>query len=207
MKNINNYIQEKLVINKDSKIYRVKVHSKSELKILIDETIQKAKDKENIDLNFVDISELTDLTRIFKQYKFKKINIESWDVSNIKQMIQMFPSTLEQIDLSNWDVSNVETMNGMFCNCDNLKEIGDISNWDVSQVKNMANMFENCKSLKKLDLSKWNAKSLTNCYWMFANCQSLESIGKLSENSNLLYQIKREFGNGIFYNCKKLKRQ
>ena len=55
-------------------------------------------------------------------------------------------------DISKWDVSNVRNMNEMFCKS---KFTGDISSWDVSNVKYMNEMFKESEFYDIRILSKW----------------------------------------------------
>ena len=90
-------------------------------------------------------------------YNFEKvkqiIGLETWDVSKVTDMRDMFYScySLTELNISNWDVSNVTNMNCMFEYCRNLTEL-NISNWDVSKVTNMTNMFYDSNKLIK---PKW----------------------------------------------------
>ena len=105
----------------------------------------------------LDVSSLTniikcdDFSYIFSAYTKVKhiIGLENWDVSNVKNMREMFWGCKNfNSDLSKWDVSNVEDMEGMFMGCKNFN--CNLSNWDVSGVGDMENMFDECKSLKQI---------------------------------------------------------
>ena len=68
--------------------------------------------------------------------------INTWDVSLITNMIQLFyGKTAFNDDISNWDVSSVTNMRSMFYAASSFNQ--DISSWDVSSVTNMYRMFEN----------------------------------------------------------------
>jgi surface protein len=83
-------------------------------------------------------------------------DISKWDVSNVTNMERMFDSAESfNGDLSEWDVSNVTNMRRMFCNAHNFN--GDLSKWNVSNVTNMYNMFGYAESFNG-DLS---AKEVT----------------------------------------------
>ena len=112
MKSLNQYIIEKILINKKSKfINKIKVYTKSQLKSIIWERYNK--NKSFIDLTDIDVSELDDLSDIFYQF------------------------LVEVVDISGWDTSNVITMDCMFIQCKKLKKIIGIENLDVSKLEDV----------------------------------------------------------------------
>ena len=51
-----------------------------------------------------------------------RLPIGLWDVSNVTNMQKLFKNkTIFNEDISNWNVSNVQSMNSIFCKC-NIKE-------------------------------------------------------------------------------------
>ena len=155
MKSLNQYIKEKLIINKDYHDNTIVVKSFDELRKIIEDRYDKlgsGTEQDPIDFNDVDVSNLNSfcynrVTGIFEETYFKYIDISYWDVSNVKSMRGMFWGCLELKsvgDLSNWDVSKVTDMWGMFYQCEKLKSVGDISKWDVSNVIHSTYMFEKC---------------------------------------------------------------
>ena len=116
MKKIVNFINEKLVINKNTKINKYHYHpkDKDELRNLIKQLIKER--GENADLNDIDTSEITDMSKLFYASKFNG-DISEWDVSNVTNMYKMFTRskfTGENGDLSKWNASNVEKNFAMF---------------------------------------------------------------------------------------------
>ena len=159
MKQLKEIIQEKLVLNKNSKVkYNYHPKDRNELKELIKKLIRKR--GKNADLNDIDTSKITDMSNLFSHSNFggdiSNFNgdISNWDVSNVKNMECMFRNSKFNGDISNWDVSNVENMNWMF-NSSNFN--GDISKWDVSNIKDMDYMF-NYSPLKD-NPPKWYKES------------------------------------------------
>ena len=155
MKQLNQYIKEKLIINKNYRDNTIVVKSFDELRKIIEDRYEKLGHgtKENpVDFNDIDVSNLDSFCNdksegIFEYTKFKYIDISYWNVSNVTNMRGMFfkCDELESTgDLSNWDVSNVTDMRGMFFTCEKFESIGDISKWDVSNVRNHDYMFEKC---------------------------------------------------------------
>ena len=182
MKTLNQYIKEKLIINKDYNQYTYAPKSFDELRNIIEDRYDKlgAGTKDNpIDFNDIDVSNLDSFCNnkyqgIFNHTDFKYIDISYWDVSNIKSMDSMFTycEELKSVgDISEWDVSNVTDMSFMFSYCSKLKSFGDISNWDVSNVTDMRSMFYSCTYFNQ-DISGWDVSNVTDMSFMFAWCES-----------------------------------
>ena len=182
MKTLNQYIQEKLIINKDyndGKIYHPK--SFDELRKIIEDRYDKLGPgtKQNpIDFNDIDVSNIDSFYNkktyngIFDYTFFKYIDISDWDVSNVTDMSCMFfrCEELESVgDLSGWDVSNIESMRNMFYECEALKSVGDISKWNVSNVTDMTRMFCWCKSFNQ-DISDWDVSNVKGMVAVFDVC-------------------------------------
>ena len=155
MKTLNQYIKEKLIINKDYNQYTYAPKSFDELrKIIVDRYIKlgPGTKQDPIDFNDIDVSNLDSFCidknkGIFEGTKFKYIDISDWDVSSVTDMSYMFCECkeLESVgDISYWNVSKVTDMWGMFYHCEKLKSVGDISKWDVSNVIHSTYMFEKC---------------------------------------------------------------
>ena len=114
MKSLVQYLEEKLIINKGNN-YRYFPKTKKELKDIIK---QRIKDEGNeVDLNDIDISKITDMSTLFKDTNFNG-DISEWNVSNVTNMRYMFSGCISfNQDISSWDVSNVTNMRGMFYGC------------------------------------------------------------------------------------------
>jgi surface protein len=66
-----------------------------------------------------------------------------WNVSNVEDMSSMFKGCVKFTGyLEHWDVSNVENMSSMFEGC--AKFNGNLEYWDVSNVEDMSSMFKGC---------------------------------------------------------------
>lgn len=190
MKGLNEYMLEKLIINKDvtSKDYKYFPKTKKELKEII---IEKMNEWENwegegekpdeLDLNDINVSLITDMSELLDSYSSKipyklyKINCSDWDCSEVTDFSYMFKGTnFTHINVSNWRTYKARKFDGMFSRCDNLQEL-NLSNWIVSSAQSMKFMFYGCESLKTIgDISKWNIKQVMQMRRMFANCKSLQ---------------------------------
>ena len=172
MKPLNQYLAEKLIINKDYvDVNIVTPESFDELRKIIEDRYKKLGPgtKENpIDFNDIDVS-----------------NIDSF--CNDKG-IGLFEGTkFKYIDISDWDVSNATNMTYMFYACKELKSVGDISEWDVSKVINMSFMFTGCKKINQ-DISKWNVSNVTDMSYMFYYCENFNQDISVWDISKVLYK-------------------
>ena len=94
------------------------------------------------------------MSYLFSNLKFNE-DISKWNVSNVTNMNRMFRSTKSfNQPLNDWDVSNVTNMAHMF-----YMEVGKykvpsvfnqpLDNWDVSNVVNMSYMFFGAKKFNQ----------------------------------------------------------
>ena len=203
MKSLNQYIQEKLIVNKDYRdVNIVTPKSFDELRKIIEDRYKKlgAGTKRNpIDFNDVDGSNINSFCDrnigIFEKTKFKYIDISYWDVSNVYSTRHMFYGCkrLESVgDISKWDVSNVRFMAFMFSGCKKFNQ--DLSSWNVSNVKDMQSMFWECESFNQ-DISKWNVLNVLDMSSMFLDCTSFNQDLSKWNVSKVQYNIL------MFHNC------
>ena len=115
---------------------KVQPKTKEQLKQLINYAFKH----DIYDLNFIDTSEITDMSMLFR-YSDYNFDVSDWDVSNVTNMRGMFNScfVFTGKGLENWNVSNVIDMSYMFCDCEDFN--CDLSKWNVSNVIDMSNLF------------------------------------------------------------------
>lgn len=105
--------------------------------------------------------------------------IECWDVSNVKDMSLMFKG-LETFNepLNNWDVSSVEVMIAMFAGAEAFNQ--PLDKWNVNRVRSMKGMFYGTKAFNQ-PLDMWNIRNVKNMNKMFektpAYKQNLDAWG------------------------------
>lgn len=148
-----------------------------ELKKLVDIALSK---DNCADLNFIDVSWITDFSYIFSGRYFKG-DISKWNVSNGRNFASMFNMCNFNGDISDWDMSNATMTGYMFCNS---QFNGDISDWNMERVVSANGMFINSKF--NGDISKWKFKSL----------QSYKDMFKYTENEvmyNRVMEVKATF--------------
>ena len=130
------------------------------------EWIKDSKDLSKVVTTFVSDTTHSQFAMLFhrKVVGFFPIKgIESWDISNFKDIQGIFYSSQPvESDLSGWDVSKVKIM-GL------TMVLGDvnpnINNWDVSSATNMTSLVisGNANYIEGMDLSGWDVSKVTEC--------------------------------------------
>ena len=158
MKHLNQYIN----IKKKPTI--VKATDKTIEDIVLDGI---AKFGPEADLNYIDVSEVTQFRTLFSNSTYTGFS------ARLKKEHGWTTAMANKIspDLSRWDVSNAVDMLGMFYFCRGFDS--DLSQWDVSNVRNTRNMFHSCLKFNQ-DLSSWNLENAIDVCGMFNTCMSLD---------------------------------
>lgn len=147
---------------------------------------EKCESLESIVVNGV-TDEVSSLKYMFSrcnslQYVF---GMDSWDCSNLKNMIGMFVDCFSLTDISflgSLNVSNVDNMEGMFQGCISLFDISPLVSWDVGKVENMHAMFALCPNLHSLNgLESWDVSNVKDMESMFHQCNGLTDISYLKD--------------------------
>ena len=100
-----------------------------------------------------DLSEVADMTNMFRKASSFDGDLSSWDVSQATDMSGMFTSaTAFDGNLSSWDVSSVTDMSIMFALAPSFN--GDLSSWNVSSATGMGHMFLAANSFQQ-NLGNW----------------------------------------------------
>lgn len=100
-----------------------------------------------------------------------RADLRSWDVSNVTDMTRLFDigrfylNTNPLLDISYWDVSKVQKMEMLFYTCYGCENL-DLSKWDTSQVTNMAKTFFQAKSIP-VGIGAWDTGKVENMRGMF----------------------------------------
>ena len=120
MKHLNTYITEYIIKKKLDKPIDSEDHYVyyPETKQELIDNVKELFNKGETNLNCIDTSKITDMSRSFESYENINFDISRWNVSNVTNMRCMFISSYYfNCDLSSWDVSKVENMSNMFNNC------------------------------------------------------------------------------------------
>ena len=150
---LSTFITERLKITSNSRSATVTPKSRDELRSIIEQELEHQ--GPDADLNFIDTSEITDMSELFYELNISNIKIDEWDVRNVTDMHGMFAWCKDfNCDLSGWDVSNVTNMADMFNSCKEFK--CDLSDWNVSNVVKHFSIFFNCDKIPDSMIPKFN---------------------------------------------------
>ena len=136
----------------------MKAKDKEHLKSLIREEIKESGIA--CSLNEIDVSEITDMSYLFKGSKFNG-DIGLWDVSKVEKMVAMFEESQFNGDISKWNVSRVENMKFMFRDA---QFNGDLSQWSASKVKYVHEMFSGSKFNGNIDSWCWSSGKMRDAF-------------------------------------------
>ena len=149
-----------------------------------------------------DTSEITDMSKLFKdKHKFND-DISNWDVSNVTNMEEMFwGAKAFNHPIGDWNVSKVTSMFNMFCNAKAFNQ--PIGEWNVSKVTSMFYMFERAKAFNNGQTNnegnaplKWNVSAVRNMMYMFNDAYAFNQDISSWDVSNV------EHMQGMFYDAR-----
>ncbi len=111
-----------------------------------------------------DVSNVTNMSRLFYDARSFNQPLDSWNVSNVTNMSWMFFGAMSfNQPLDSWNVSNVTNIENMFSGASSFNQP---LNWNVSKVTNMQGTFFGATSFNQ-PLNSWNVSNVTNMRNMF----------------------------------------
>lgn len=121
---------------------------------------------DNIILTGLSFPSTASLANIFNEATGDTLDLSSWDISNIKNMSNLFTGKHKKIDLTGWNTSHVTSMYSMFSKYNNPLEELIIPDWDMTNITSSSNknLFYNTSyipNLKLIDLSRSNDLTIT----------------------------------------------
>jgi surface protein len=124
----------------------------------------------NQDISGWDVSNVTNMSLLFRSNSAFNQPIGSWDVSSVTFMSNMFDkATSFNQDISSWDVSNVTNMNRMFEGASSFNQ--PLNSWDMSSATSIAFMFRDATSFNQ-PIGSWDVSNVWNMNWVFVGAES-----------------------------------
>ncbi len=117
-----------------------------------------------------DIPNLTQVTSLANMFYFcqglnSPFNLNAWNISNVTNLSGMFKDCYEfNQSLSLWNTSNVTNMSSMFMGASVYNQ--NMSNWNTANVTNMENMFKGAYAFNR-NIGNWNTANVNNMAGMF----------------------------------------
>ena len=151
-------------------------------------------------LENLDVSQATSMRSMFEEYRGTILDLNSFDVSKVKDIQWMFAnSNLEYVYLEQWVTTNLTNMYCLFYACKKLKDVNFGGSFDVSKVTNASYIFNNCKNMLKIDLR--NLRFNENCTfdYAFQHCGNTIIINDderiISKTTNGIFPLQLTFNN------------
>ncbi len=190
IENLENKLEGTLPVTREELIYLINSWGRLEeveFNIGFDNKIKidKCEAKECYDLSSLDVSQIRDMENLFRFSLFNG-DISDWNISKVTNMNSMFAYSNFNGDISKWDTSNVTSMEGTFLRAKKFNS--DIGKWNISNVKNMSSLFFYAENFNS-DISKWNLENI-DCDYMFDNAKAFykkfnNNIPLPSENNDI----------------------
>ncbi len=128
----------------------------------------------NYDVSSWNVSNVNDMKGLFFSASAFNQDIGSWNVGNVTEMSDMFrAATVFNQNIGNWNVGNVINMRNMFFDAINFNQ--NIGLWNVSNVVNMLELFRNAVAFNQ-NIGVWDVSRTTNMYGMFLNTNFNQDI-------------------------------
>lgn len=178
MKSLNNYIEEKLIVNKDYKsdeqYFIYKLNKKEQIRVFDGEDWAEFNDyKDKVYVNGKKVNLYDDGTTD-KTYEPNEYLVHIDDLNKLINCDCMFYDCKQLISVPSLDIRNVKYMSDMFAYCDNLIKIQKLNTKDVVEI---SAMFIGCMNLEEVPL--FNISKVTRIDGMFGYCNNLSDETKL----------------------------
>jgi surface protein len=121
-----------------------------------------------------DMSNVRNMSNMFQSASEFNQDISFWDVSSVTDMSSMFYQAYKfNSDINLWNTKNLENMNAMFQSAKIFNS--ELYNWNTSKVKNMVSCFSN--TLFNKNINSWDVSNVSDMSYMFSGSQFCQHLG------------------------------
>ena len=160
-------------------------------------------DPKNINLNWIDISNITDLTRVFAKLKNLNIDCSEWDTRHVEKFNYCFAfiNKSTSIKANNWQFDSAKEFDGMFyMTSKSTNVIINAEHWNSGNVITMKSMFAYCSNQNFLHYAtKLDISSCMDFTQMFANSKCEEDLSNWEIPVNAIGVYKDPFAFGSMF--------
>ena len=112
----------------------------------------------NSDIGNWDVANVTDMSRMFDEAESFNQDIGGWNVSSVEDMVEMFKGALVfNQDIGDWNVSNVTDMNFLFTETEAFNQ--DLNDWDVSGILELQGLFLDAVAFNE-NIGSWDVSNV-----------------------------------------------
>jgi len=116
-----------------------------------------------------DVSQITDMSGLFRDLENFNESIGLWDLSSVTNMSHMFTNAkVFNQPIASWDTSRVTDMTYMFFKAKAFNQ--PIGSWNTSQVTGMKHMFDTAWAFNQ-PIGSWNTSGVTDMSRMFTDAK------------------------------------
>lgn len=148
---------------------KVKIVDKKHLRDLILRLDEQSDDFIYFDSKY-DLTQIKDMSDMF-QFCDSLVKVPFFNTSKVKNMSGMFYGCTALRNLPKFNTKNVKDMSNMFSGCSSIIEIPF---FDTSKVENMSSIFSGCSSIT--EIPPFNTSKVEDMNGMFLYCDSLVKI-------------------------------
>ena len=137
------------------------------------------------------VTEVENMSELFKNYSNFNGNITNWNTINVKNMRSMFQDATNFNQPLNWNTNNVTDMSSMFQGAESFNQALDFTY--TGNVKDMSGMFFNAKNFNQpLNFDTRNVNYMSQMFALAENFnQGLEwNTGNVTDMSYMFYYAK-----------------
>lgn len=145
----------------------------------------------NLNITSIDKPDLRNVLKMDAMFSFCSTlngpaNINSWDISNVQSIREMFyyASAFNQ-PLNDWNANNVRDMGHIFSSASSFNQA--LNNWQVDNVLYMTSMFFNATKFNQ-PINNWNVSKVIDMFTMFGGATEFNqplNLWNVSQATNM----------------------